>query len=234
MMIENLQNCSGCHACYSICPKSAINMVENYEGFLYPTIDKHKCISCGLCEKVCIQVKKVFDACMQQSQLTDIVLDITNLTPSTPTYPLTFISAKSLTSQGVISNLLVDSLPERPNSARVKADITIPVSVAYSDANGVEGAAVASVTVTKDVILNVPSASIMPYSVEAVVSLVSTQGTYSGDNQFTIDACVSIIVKIVMDVELLIPSYGYAAIPPCQEYTQEVCAGFFELPMYPD
>lgn len=53
MMIENLQNCSGCHACYSICPKSAINMVENYEGFLYPTIDKHKCISCGLCEKVC-------------------------------------------------------------------------------------------------------------------------------------------------------------------------------------
>ena len=34
-----------------------------------------------LCEKVCVQVKKVFDACMQQSQLNDIVLDITNLTP---------------------------------------------------------------------------------------------------------------------------------------------------------
>ena len=188
----------------------------------------------GLCEKVCLEAKKVFDACMQQSQLTGIVLDITNLTPDNPTYPLTFISAKSLTSRGVISNLLVEPLNERPNAARVKADITIPVSVAYVDANGVEGAAVSSVTITKDVILNVPSASIMPYEVEAIVSLVSTQGTYTAENQFTIDACVSIILKIVMEVELLVPSYGYAAIPPCQEYTQEVCAGFFALPIYPE
>ena len=188
----------------------------------------------GLCEKVCIQAKKVFDACMQQTQLTGITLNITNLTPSTPTYPLTFVSAKSTISQGTISNLMVEPLAERPNSARVKTDVIIPISVAYTDANGVEGAATSTITIPKDVILNVPSASIMPYNVEAVVSLVSTQGTYSGENQFTIDACVSIILKITMDVELLIPSYGYAAIPPCQEYTQEVCAGFFELPMYPE
>ena len=187
----------------------------------------------GLCEKVCVQVKKVFDACMQQTQLTNEVLNITNLTPANPTYPLTFISAKSLNSQGVISNLIIEPLPERAGSARVKADITIPVSVAYTDANGVEGAATSSITITKDVILNIPAASIMPYTVEAVVSLVSTQGSYTGLNQFTIDACVSLILKIVMEVELLIPAYGYAAIPPCQEYTQEVCAGFFELPMYP-
>lgn len=187
----------------------------------------------GLCEKVCVQVKKVFDACMQQSQLNGVVLDITNITPANLTYPLTFVSAKSLTSQGVISNLLIEPLPERQGSARVKADVTIPVSVAFVDANGVEGAATSSVTITKDVILNIPSASIMPYSIEAIVSLVSTQGSTTGENQFTIDACVSIIMKVVMEVELLVPSYGYAAIPPCQEYTQEVCAGFFELPMFP-
>lgn len=187
----------------------------------------------GLCEKVCVEVKKVFDACMQQSQLTDIALTITNPTPADPTYPLTFISAKSTTSQGVISNLLIEPLSERPNCARVRADVTIPVSVAYTDANGVEGVATSSITITKDVILNIPSASIMPYSVEALVSLVSTQGAYTGDGVFTIDACVSIILKIVIEVELLIPSYGYCALPPCQDYTQEVCAGFFELPMYP-
>ncbi len=188
----------------------------------------------GLCEKVCIQAKKVFDACMQQSQLNNIVLPITNLTPANPTYPLTFISARSITQEGMISNLLIEPIAERPNSARVKADITIPVSVAYTDANGVEGVGVSSVTITKDVILNIPSASIMPYNVEAVVSLVSTLGTYTGENEFTIDCCVSIILKIVMEVELLVPSYGYTAIPPCQEYTQEVCAGFFELPIYPE
>lgn len=188
----------------------------------------------GLCEKVCVQVKKVFDACMQQVQLTDTVLTLTNFYPTTPTYPLTFVSAKSTTSEGVISNLLVEPIDERPHAARVKADVTIPVSVAYVDAAGVEGVATSSITINKDVILNIPSASIMPYSVEAVVSLVSTQGTYTAENQFTIDACVTVILKIVMDVELLIPSYGYTAIPPCQEYTQEVCAGFFELPMYPE
>ena len=188
----------------------------------------------GLCEKVCIQVKKVFDACMQQTQLTNLVLDLTNFTPANPTYPLTFVSAKSTISQGTISNLIIEPLAERPNCARVKADIIIPVSVAYTDANGIEGVATSTVTVTKDVILNIPSASIMPYRVEGLVSLVSTIGTYTGEGEFTIDACVSIILKIVMDVELLIPSYGYATIPPCQDYTQEVCAGFFELPMYPE
>ena len=73
----------------------------------------------------------------------------------------------------------------------------------------------------------------MPFNVEAVVSLVSTLGTYTGENQFTIDCCASIILKIVMEVELLVPSYGYTQIPPCQEYTQEVCSGFFDLPVYP-
>ena len=188
----------------------------------------------GLCEKVCVEVKKVFDACMQQGQLTGIVLDITNLTPSNPTYPLTFVSAKSTTQVGTISNLLIEPISERPNSARVKCDIIVPISVAYVDANGVEGVATSTVTISKDVILNIPSASIMPYSVEGIVSLVSTIGNYTAVNQFTIDACVSVILKIVMEVELLIPSYGYTPIPPCQDYTQEICAGFFELPMYPE
>ena len=187
----------------------------------------------GWCDKVYIEVKKVFDAYMQQGQLNNIVIQITNLSPANPTYPLTFISAKSTVSKGTISNLLVEPLPERPNCSRVKADIIVPVSVAYTDANGIEGVATSTITIPKDVILNVPSPSIMPYEVEAVVSLVSTLGEYTGNNQFTIDCCASIIMKIVMQVELLIPAYGYAAIPPCQDYTQEVCAGFFELPMYP-
>ncbi|MBO5927906.1 MAG: hypothetical protein J6Q32_03540 [Clostridia bacterium] len=188
----------------------------------------------GLCDKVCIQAKKVFDACMQQNQLNGIVLNLNSTSPTTPTYPLTFISAKSTSQKGVVSNLLIEPLSERPNAARVKADIIIPVSVAYVDANGVEGVGTSTVTITKDVILNIPSASIMPYEIESVVSLVSTLGSYTGTNQFTIDACVTIILKVTMDVELLIPSYGYCAIPPCQDYTQEVCAGFFELPMYPE
>lgn len=45
--------CSGCGACSQICSKGAIMMVEDDEGFRYPIIDKNKCISCGLCYKIC-------------------------------------------------------------------------------------------------------------------------------------------------------------------------------------
>jgi len=45
--------CCGCTACCNICPKSAISMVEDYQGFLYPKIDKSLCIDCGLCTSVC-------------------------------------------------------------------------------------------------------------------------------------------------------------------------------------
>lgn len=51
--ITDKTKCCGCHACYNICPKGAIEMQQDEKGFEYPVIDKEKCINCGLCEKVC-------------------------------------------------------------------------------------------------------------------------------------------------------------------------------------
>lgn len=45
--------CTGCGACYSICPVNAIIMKDNMEGFFYPEIDDAKCIDCKLCTKNC-------------------------------------------------------------------------------------------------------------------------------------------------------------------------------------
>ena len=187
----------------------------------------------GLCEKVCVQVKKVFDACMKQMQEENLSVTVQNPTPANPAYPLTFISARSLNSAATVTNLAIDPLPDRPRCARVQADVTAPVEVLYVDANGVEGLVTANFTVSEDVILFVPAPSIIPYTVEAVVSVVSPEGQYVEGLTFSISACVTVILKVVMEVELLIPSYGYCALPPCQEYSQEVCAGFFELPLYP-
>lgn len=50
---KNLK-CSGCTACFAICPKDAITMQADLEGFKYPVIDKNKCIDCGLCYNVCL------------------------------------------------------------------------------------------------------------------------------------------------------------------------------------
>lgn len=53
MHIENKENCTGCGACFNICPKKAITMDYNEYGFYVPRIDAEKCINCGLCEKIC-------------------------------------------------------------------------------------------------------------------------------------------------------------------------------------
>lgn len=47
------EECCGCTACYAICPKEAISMVEDNEGFEYPQIDENKCVRCYQCVKVC-------------------------------------------------------------------------------------------------------------------------------------------------------------------------------------
>lgn len=51
--IKDKSKCSGCHSCMNICPKNCIEMKVDEEGFWYPTVDKEKCIECGLCEKRC-------------------------------------------------------------------------------------------------------------------------------------------------------------------------------------
>lgn len=45
--------CTGCTACASVCPKGCITMAADENGFLCPVVDAEKCVSCGLCEKVC-------------------------------------------------------------------------------------------------------------------------------------------------------------------------------------
>ena len=187
----------------------------------------------GITEKVCIQAEKIFDAAIKQTQVDNYALTLTNLTPENPTYPLTFISARSTTAEATITNLSVERQSDK-RCARVQATVSVPLEVLYTDAAGVEGSATATVSFNQDLLLFVPSPSIMPFTVKAVVSAVAPDGVFNAETQgFTVSICATIILKIAMPVELLVPTYGYCAIPPAQEYSQEVCAGFFELPLYP-
>ena len=51
--IQLNENCCGCSACYAVCPKRAITMTEDNEGFRYPQVNSTLCVECGLCNKVC-------------------------------------------------------------------------------------------------------------------------------------------------------------------------------------
>ena len=192
-------------------------------------------------EKICIQGKKVFDACVKQTTLQQITVSVSDVNPANPAVPLRFISAKSTTTKGILENLVVERLTERPKYGRVQADVVVPVEVVYIDSNNEEGSGTGTVTVPVDVVMFLPEPSIIPYTIEASVSAVSPEGQYSQTQEidgvtyyvFVINCCVTAILKVTMNVELIIPSYGYAVIPPCQDYTEEVCSGYFELPLYP-
>jgi coenzyme F420-reducing hydrogenase beta subunit len=53
LLYERKEECCGCTACMSICPKKAITMIPDEEGFLYPSINHELCIECDLCKQVC-------------------------------------------------------------------------------------------------------------------------------------------------------------------------------------
>ena len=61
ILYERKEDCCGCTACYAICPKEAISMVEDEEGVEYPQIDESKCIDCCQCVRVC-PIKAVKDS----------------------------------------------------------------------------------------------------------------------------------------------------------------------------
>ncbi|MGN0787797.1 MAG: hypothetical protein ACI4L6_01860 [Candidatus Onthoplasma sp.] len=189
----------------------------------------------GLCERICIQTTKVFDACMFQSHIENYSLTLTDFNPANPTAPLTFVSGSSVAGQTTVSNLVITRFDDRPNFARVQATVNIPVTVTYTDANNVAGTASGTISLQQDVVLYVPQPSLTPIDVIAFGSAVIASGTYNAETGgFIIEACVTGILKVVAVVDVLVPSYGYCPIPPCTPFTaDDICPGVFDLPLFP-
>lgn len=53
MTLFDREKCCGCGGCADKCPKNAITMRADSEGFSYPEIDRSLCVECGLCRKIC-------------------------------------------------------------------------------------------------------------------------------------------------------------------------------------
>lgn len=47
------KECTGCMACYNVCPTDCIKMKKEFDGCYYPHINTSRCIKCGKCRNVC-------------------------------------------------------------------------------------------------------------------------------------------------------------------------------------
>ena len=201
----------------------------------------------GLDEKVCIQVQRVYDSCLQQEQLDSRDITITSyaqvvnncaggdttVPPTAPVPPIQFESCRSSAADIDVSNLTVERLADRPCFARVRGYIDIPIDILFTDSRCVEYIGKGTVTVNRDVLLAVPDDSIVPFNLEGMASAVCVAGTYRGNNVFRLTVCVTVVLKVLARVEILVPSYGFCTIPPCEEFADSVCDEFFSLPLFP-
>lgn len=188
----------------------------------------------GICEKILIETTKVFDACRCTTTEPGLLLPVTGFSPANPTLPLTYVSAE--TTVGVdptVSDLVIDRLDTCPNYANVSFSVEIPITVTYRDANGVLGTATTTVTVTKSVVLFVPQPALSPVNVNVNALFSSRIGTFVSPDTFSVTGCIQIIVKVTSQVDVLVPSYGYPCLPPCQAMPTQTCPGLQDLPIYP-
>lgn len=50
---ENREACRDCMTCITICPKSAIYLMDDDDGYEYPMVNKKVCTRCNMCKKAC-------------------------------------------------------------------------------------------------------------------------------------------------------------------------------------
>lgn len=145
----------------------------------------------------------------------------------------TFESCRSSTTSGNISNLSIERLCDRPQYARVKCTVDVPVDVLFVDQRCQEWMGQAKLCVDKDVLLCVPEDSVVPFTIESLVSAICVSGTYIGNCTFEITVCVTVVLKVLAEVDIMIPTYGFCDIPPAEEFAENVCDEFFSLPIFP-
>lgn len=187
----------------------------------------------GLNERACILCHRVFDSGIVQRDAINTMVNLTNQSPATFTPPLTYVSGASVGTQAVLQNLTITRLQDRPNFARVAGDAVVPVQINYVDADGVSGSGFDSITIPFDIILFVPQDSLVPFEIQANARVTLPIGNWVQDLTFNVTGCANLVIRVVVEAQILVPTYGYCLIPAATQYNEDVCQGFFDLPLYP-
>ena len=122
---------------------------------------------------------------------------------------------------------------DRPQFARVRCTVDVPLDVLFVDQRCQEWMGQTVVKVDKDILLCIPDDSIIPFTLESLVSAICVSGSYIGNCTFEITVCVTVVLKVLAEVDIMVPTYGFCQIPPCEEFAENVCDEFFSLPLFP-
>ncbi|MDR2202568.1 MAG: hypothetical protein LBP26_07455 [Clostridiales bacterium] len=183
----------------------------------------------GLCDRVCVEVPRVHDGCILKMPSQTYRLTLTDITPGL-TYPYTYINAVSV-GRARAQNLV--ATPVDSARMRVNADVVMDVAVSFADSAGRPGGGKSSITIRRDIILNVPARSVFPYSIDFSAAIASEIGTFVNETTVDIVCCVVCISKIIVMSDILVPAYGYCVYPDCTDASPDLCSALMTLPLFP-
>ena len=182
----------------------------------------------GLQNRVCISVKRVLDSSMKQINQERVKLP---LKVENDAHRL-FKACTSVGQEAVVTDLTIVRLEQRDIFARIRCNIIVPMQVTYVDVDGETQTEPSEIRVHQDIVMYVPEASVFPFEIVAVASCNASSGEFKEDGLY-VNACMTIITKVVASTDLLVPAYGYCPVPEAVNFEEQACNNFFELPLYP-
>lgn len=161
-------------------------------------------------ESICIIATKVFSSCKDKDCLADVNVPIFL---GAPPYVLVNISF----GKAVITNKTITFINDGNNLSRVEFDIAVSYIINYT-ADGVKQPPLSGVLNLghKDILMYVPISSNMneaDYNLIVETYTKVLDGPKISDNTFVFTVGLYEIFKIVKDVQLFIPTFGYCPIP---------------------
>ncbi len=183
----------------------------------------------GLCERICIEVDRVFDGCRETVNNQNYVFTLSGISPQA-TPPFTFTEATGY-GETTVENVSVVQLSN--GKSRVEADIVLPIAVTFLDTFGNAYTGTSTLRLHRDFVLRVPTDSIVPYSLRVFSAFLSRIGNFIGDDAVSVAGCYTLVVKVIVRTDILVPSYGNCVYPVCVDCGGEACNEFLSLPLFP-
>lgn len=176
-------------------------------------------------ERICILAKRVFDACLQQ-----IARENEELVVIFPEPAVNFVDLRA-SGPGVISDLSITPT-NTPGCSRVRFTLTVPLEVIATNGAGQQILGTTSVRFDLDLYMRTPQESLVPTEVTCTANIRGFLGTLNG-NILTCTICANIICRITADVDVVVNACGPIFLPPCREFSENICSAFFSRPVYP-
>ncbi|WP_163194430.1 YncE family protein [Clostridium thermarum] len=223
--LENVQEPFAITACYAGSPISPGEPIDFSDSYQLHDIK----------EAVCIIAKKVFAHCQQRICFPMVTIPLPANIGKISLQQMIFENGSIIT-----GTLVVTPLRDRPNFSRVQFSLSVPYKAILKLAND-ETITINGVLpeIVKDIVMYRPQTR-DEFKFETLVEtrseILSTPNITT--ENITIAVGVFVMIKVVGEVQLLIPAFGYCPEPPvCEEYEEpeeeDICQIFLDFNQTP-